>query len=556
MNFQTVFDLPFSPSPFLPLISLWLYAEIHYRFKFIPSRLFYRRPEIIADAPHRIDPKQTLPILLLIKEANRFPIDLLSVLASIRLDNPPHVLRFTLYESNDAITSPFWWKTFYLDVPGNWRGKVAQVNISVVYRCGGREYRCENDNHVGTSHAPLRVYFAAEPLPSLAGFVHGELHCHTDATSDQVEFGAPVETMVELAKAQGLSFFAATDHSYDLDDLPDDYLKNDPELRKWRSLQERIKRCNEQNQNFVILPGEEVSAGNSRRRNVHFLIFNSKQFFPGSGDSAERWLRTAPEMSIDEILAQLDGEALAFAAHPEVPTPFLEWILLRRGRWQWPDYQHPRLNGLQIWNGSLEGMAEGTARWRELLLAGKKSFITAGNDAHGNFNRFRQVGLPHLKMREHHWHLFGRTRTAALLDGQLSLSSLLFALKNGRACITTGPVLDLQIICENGRIARLGETITEKVKSVILQARSSAEFGKLKQITVWLGDLQERRERVLFEIDSFAESFSLSHSQPLDLPAGQFYLRGEAHSAGSEFLPEQRLPCQGLTNPIWIENQK
>lgn len=546
------------------VVPVWLYAEIHYRFKFIPSRLFYNRPEIIADAPHRIEPGKPLPILLLVKDANKFPIELQTVIVHIHFDEhhglhsrpSPFTLRLSLFNSPEAISYPLWWRTFPIDIPAEWRGQLAQVDIEITYRCDGREYRCDNDNHVGTSHAPLRIYFANAPLPALPGFVHGELHCHTDATSDQVEFGAPVEAMVELAKAQGLNFFAATDHSYDLDDLPDNYLKNDPALRKWHNLHERIKQCNEQNQDFAVIPGEEVSAGNSRRRNVHFLIFNSKKFFPGSGDSAERWFRTEPEMSIKEILDQLDDEALAFAAHPEVPTPILEWLLLRRGKWQWPDYQHSRLNGLQIWNGSLEGMEEGTARWRELLLAGKKVFIIAGDDAHGNFNRFRQVGIPHLRMREHHWHLFGRTRTAVLFDGQVSLSSLLAALRYGRACITTGPMLDLQIVCESGRGARLGETVTEPIRNFVVQAKSSTEFGKLKRVVVWLGDLQERRERVLLETDTFAEPSLFSHTHSLNLPAGRFYLRGEVHSVGSEFLPERRLPCLGLTNPIWIKAER
>jgi hypothetical protein len=246
---------------------------------------------------------------------------------------------------------------------------------------------------------------------------------------------------------------------------------------------------------------------------------------------------------------------LAFAAHPEVPTPFLEWLLLRRGKWQWPDYQHPRLNGLQIWNGSLKGMDEGVARWRELLLAGKKVFIIAGDDAHGNFNRFRQVGIPHLRMREHHWHLFGRTRTAVLIDDRLTLSSLMGALRMGRACITTGPIMDLQIVCESGRYARIGETITEPIRNFVVEAKSSPEFGKLQRVVVWLGDLQERSEKVLFETNNCAEPFSFSHDEILNLPIGHFYLRGEVQSAGSDFLPEPALPCRALTNPIWVESK-
>ena len=561
MNNQVLLDIRFLFPLAIFLIPLWLYAEIHYRFKFIPSRLFYRQPEIIADAPHRIEPGQPLPILLLVKDADRFPLELQAVTAYIHLNQPArqpnlHVLRFTLFDPPKKINSPLWWRTFFIDMPDEWRGAIVHINVEIIYCCAGRQFRCYNDNHAGTSHAPLRVYLADAALPSLPNFWHGELHCHSDATGDQVEFGAPVEAMVELAKAQGLNFFAATDHSYDLDDLPDNYLKNDPQLRKWHALQERIKRCNAQHRDFVIIPGEEVSAGNSQRRNVHLLIFNSPKFFPGSGDSAERWLRTAPEMAIGDILAQLDDEALAFAAHPEAPAPLLERLLLRRGKWEKPDYQHPRLNGLQIWNGAPAGMEEGAARWRELLLAGKKIFIIAGNDAHGNFNRFRQVGMPHLTMREHHGHLFGRTRSAALSGDQLTLSSLMAALRNGRACITTGPLLNLQIICENGRTGRLGETITEPPKSFFVQAISSPEFGKLEKLIVRLGDLQAHREQVLFETVDFTDPFSFSQTLPLDLPAGQFYLRGEMYSAGSAFLPEQSLPCCALTNPIWVESNK
>jgi hypothetical protein len=561
MNNQVLLDifLLFPLASFF--IPLWLYAEIHYRFKFIPSRLFYRQPEIIADAPHRIAPGQPLPVLLLVKDADHFPLELQAVTASIRPNSQTHqpnlhVLRFTLFDSPEKISSPLWWRTFFIDVPNEWRGKIAHVNVEIIYLCAGRQFRCYNDNHIGTSHAPLRIYLADAALPSLPNFWHGELHGHTDATSDQVEFGAPVEAMIELAKAQGLNFFAATDHSYDLDDLADNYLKNDPQLRKWHALQERINRCNAQHQDFVIIPGEEVSAGNSQQRNVHLLVFNSQKFFLGSGDSAERWFRTAPEMAIGDILAQLGDEALAFAAHPEAPAPLLEQLLLRRGKWEKPDYQHPRLNGLQIWNGAPAGMDEGVARWRELLLAGKKVFIIAGNDAHGNFNRFRQVGIPHLKMREHHGHLFGRTRTAVLLYAKLSLSSLMAALRNGRACITTGPMIDLQISGETGEPARLGETMAKPAKSFFVQAISSPEFGKLEKLIVRLGDLQARREKVLFETNAFANPFSFSHRQPLDLPPGQFYLRGEVQSAGSAFLPERTLPCRALTNPIWLEIKK
>jgi hypothetical protein len=101
--------------------------------------------------------------------------------------------------------------------------------------------------------------------------------------------------------------------------------------------------------------------------------------------------------------------------------------------------------------------------------------------------------------------------------------------------------------------ARLGETITAPVKIFFVQAASSPEFGKLERVIIWLGDLQARQERALFETRDFADPFSFSQMLPLDLSAGKFYLRGEAHGVGSEFLPERALPCRALTNPIWVE---
>ena len=57
--------------------ALALYPEIHYRFKYFPfSRYWRRTPEIIADAPCRLEPGQPLPLLFIVKCAHRFPLRL------------------------------------------------------------------------------------------------------------------------------------------------------------------------------------------------------------------------------------------------------------------------------------------------------------------------------------------------------------------------------------------------------------------------------------------------------------------------------------------------
>ncbi len=74
-----MFDLNFEH--LLPLI---LYAETHYKFKGIYSRLFQTEPEIVADAPFRVEPGRPIPILVLVKDAHRFPIEIQKILIEIK----------------------------------------------------------------------------------------------------------------------------------------------------------------------------------------------------------------------------------------------------------------------------------------------------------------------------------------------------------------------------------------------------------------------------------------------------------------------------------------
>lgn len=559
------------PQGFLDIISslvtcsafFILYAEIHYRFKFTPSRLFQRQPEIIADAPHRLPPNTPVPILIFLKDAHLFPCELVEINTEAQLAKQfqpkggcasSSKLTFQLLKSREAVNKPWWWRILYVKLPDDWLGW-AQINVVIDYRVGRKTYRCCNDNYIGVSHAPLHVFLSDASLPSVPNYYYGDLHCHTNATSDQVEFGAPLEAMVALAQAQELSFFAATDHSYDLDDYPEDYLHNDPALRKWHDLQVAIRRLNDTHANFVILSGEEVSCGNARGRNVHFLILNHPHFIRGSGDSAERWLRTKPDHTIAEVLAMLTPQALAFAAHPAVLTPYLESLLLGRGHWDLMDLQHDRLNGVQFWNAGRRYEEEGLQQWRALLLQGRRMLAIAGSDAHGNFNRFRQITLPFMKMIEHHRHLFGSMRTAAYVDGKLQLDSLIAALHAGRACLTNGPLIDFSIVTPKGGLARMGDQLKTTGGMIMLNAVSSAEFGKLAYIKIWRGDLERKEETTLYEETTFPHAFQHRVQLPLPSDSNHYYLRAEAITQRESFTVEQGASCRALTNPIWIEKQ-
>lgn len=523
-----------------PLI--FLYAETHYAFKGIYSRLKRKVPEIVADVPHRIDSGAAIPVLILIKDSDKYPVKLDSVQVELGFENQKERHDF---EFGASIREPFWHRVLEVPLRHDLSGR-CMVDVTLHFSQNGETYSVRNDNYVSTSHAPFEVFISGDKLPGSDGWYFGDFHCHTNYTCDQVEFGAPLKAAATLAQAMGLSFYCATDHSYDLDDEPDDYLKKDPRLTKWKDLLEQVKSINRSNGEFVIVPGEEVSAGNTKRRNVHFLILNHPEFLPGDGDSAEKWFRTKPNLSIEQILGQINSEAVAFAAHPSMKPPLLQRLLVRRGNWDVKDCQHPELHGLQIWNGTDADLEAGKKIWTQLLLEGQRKFIAAGNDAHGNFNRFRQIGIPFFTMRENHDHLFGKVRTGIWSENGFSLGACLKAFKEGKMVVTNGPFVQITVTADSGHVARLGEEIFGQQFRLECDCRSTSEFGGLEALKIYFGDLTSKKERLISDIDNFEKLYS--HGGVIELAeiTTSGYVRAELYSKASA----RSLVC--LTNPIWI----
>lgn len=516
------------PAQFLPLVAL--YPEIHYRFRFLPfSRYFRRQPEIIADAPWRLEPGQALPLLLLIKDAHRFPIALESVDLEARC--PARTISRRL-ELNETIAQPWWHLREWLNLPEvtptTW-----EIDVTWNMRIGKRKYRLRNDNLPGLSHAPLSVVQSGYPWPRQEGWLFGDLHAHTAYTEDQVEFGAPLSVYPDMGLAQGLSFAFAADHSYDLDDLPGSWSRSDPFLQRFQQRSAEISRLNEQYQGrFALLPGFELSAANARGKNVHLLLVGEQNFLAGSGDSAERWLFTKSELTLHEAISALGAATLPIAAHPLVQPPRLERLLLGRGCWENADVEAVDLFALQIWNGETsEDFFAGINRWVKGLLAGRRWKIVAGSDAHGNFNRYRQVGFPMLRLAETDRHVFGKMRTGVFLPQGLDRERLIAGLKSSRSLITDGPFADLRTM----------NTSPEGL-SLCAEARSSPEFGALDEVTIYWGKTGETDERILRR-EKIKGDYEWEARLPI--PAQEGYLRLEITTAGDH---------RCLTNPIYLSD--
>lgn len=535
-------DISFHP------IFVALYPEIHYTFDLFFSRLGHGQPEILVDCPHRIDPGQSLPVLCLIKHANRYPISLHSIHVSITYGDHD-VEEHRVWSTPTAIKEYLWYNTFHLYPRKEYSGDV-RLSARIEFEREGRSCTIINHNYRGSLNHALRVHIASEHLPTEEGWYSGEAHTHSFYSDDQIEFGAPVPALSVMARAMGLRWVAVTDHSYDLDDTFGHIFRPDTSLSKWAGLKTDIEQENHDGDMTLIL-GEEVSCGNSRSKNIHVLAYGMKDYIPGSGDGAERWFRTRPEHSLRTVLRQIrDDGGIAFAAHPEERFTPGERFILRRGHWEDADYELSHYSGLQFWNGRRDvAFQRGYKRWIEMLLRGRHIYCLGGNDAHGDFNVFRQIRIPLMKMIDSPFKIFGKVRTCLFCEGPPDQASVLGALRNGRIIVTSGPFVTGRVENEAGEVAQIGQTISGNKIQVRITARSTDECGGLEQIILCQGNLKKKTE----EKRKFVYGTDFSDQKTIDMNGiplhveSPMYLRIEAvsHTDGEYY--------HAYTNPIWIE---
>jgi hypothetical protein len=534
------------------IIPTLLYAETHYRFKYFFSFLKKREPEILADIPHRLEPDVHLPVLLLVKDADHYPIELLSVSVSVLHEAAGTTMSQSVFSDAILVNTPLWWKVVHVPLGVQFEKLFGFFSVDVYfeYKLNNKFRKCKNDNYRTSSRKSYRVFRSSEKLPSLPGWIQGDTHTHSSYTNDQVEFGSPIEGSIELSKAMGLSFFCVTDHSYDLDDRTDNYLKNDPDLPKWKSQQNEITSLNNVHNNFAVVRGEEVSVWNEKKRNVHLLLFGTTKYFPGSGDSAERWFRTKAEHTMNDVLNNKDSFSIAYAAHPAEPVPLLQRLFVGRGEWAYNDLCNRKLTGLQILNGETgRAFERGLTSWKKLLLEGKRLYIAAGNDAHGNFNRFKQIKIPFFKIIEADKQLFGKMRTAVQTKN-ISETAIVDALRLGKAIITNGPIVTFVMELLNKKNISTkdsqGITITITVKG-----NSTEEFGTFSNCMVYSGRIGDTVETRLWDI-AVGDDFDFERNRSFDFLQKSLpnYFRVEAFTHNCAGIEENGF-C--YTNPIWFD---
>ncbi|MBU4444056.1 hypothetical protein KJ656_03095 [bacterium] len=533
------------PNFLLLRISLWLfpvflYAEMHYRWFFFKGFLFKKQPEVIFDLPYRIQ-SDTLPVLLLIKDADRYPIQIHKIEILLKSPENLEVLKQVTIESAQFIDTKWYYRIFHIDCT-EFQNQWLRVDCYAYTSIGSKRLIIKNDNYRTLSQNPFSTFIDPDPLPIEKGWLWGDLHCHSSYTEDQAEFGAPPQCVSPMAAAMGLSFCALTEHSYDMDNYFDSWIKNDPKLEKWNDYLHTISTLNKENTGFMIIPGEEVSVDNGFGKTVHLSILNDPEYHIGTGDGMETSLGKETEHYYASLLETLPQHTLAFAAHPMSKPPFTHRLLIRRGVWNHWDI-HPKLHGYQILNGlDDEEFISGKDYWIRQLLKGQRQFIYAGNDSHGNFNRFRQINIPMLSMHEHRKQIFGYHLTGVKSSINQGINDLIDDLKHQPVIISCGPFIDMSVSGSSSGKGRISQTLTKQPDTVSIQAKSSSFFGAIKQLHLFVGDLYNQKEYEFKTIDRISGQYQTTLSLPLQDIPGRGYIRAELTTHKEKFA---------LTNPVW-----
>ncbi|MFP4520997.1 MAG: CehA/McbA family metallohydrolase [Fibrobacterota bacterium] len=486
-------------------------AETHFKFKYGFSFLRKPYPEIVFEAPHRLDPGNELPVLLIIKDADLFPVFLES--AEIVIKSPEREIFRKTYSINEKHSSHLHCLCFYAPVPEDFRGACSIICCARIKDNKGKKKTIITDNLPGLSHAPLSCLISEYKRPVLKNWVVGDAHIHTSRTDDQVEFGLPLKETAILSKASGLDWFTAADHSYEFDERSQ-FNRN---TGLYSGLLKEIGEFNRSATDFSIIPGLEISCGNIKGRNIHLLAIDGK-YTPGFGDSGHYLFKTSPDLRIEEAVKKSGG--ICFAAHPYAETGLAERFFLNRGRWEDNDFKN-EISGMQFFTGILDrAFFRGRRKWKELLIRGQRSVILAGSDSHGYFNRCRRMNIPFISLKESAFPVTGAAVT--FVRSKNNCGEIINGIKEGRTAVSDGPAASIKVSgTECGGTAPSGRHLELSMKVL-----STPEFGPVENISVYRGG--NGYEEKLLSINPEKSVYEFEGAFPLEGSGKAGYIRSEA----------------------------
>jgi hypothetical protein len=186
--------------------------------------------------------------------------------------------------------------------------------------------------------------------------------------------------------------------------------------------------------------------------------------------------------------------------------------------------------------------------WINLLSKGLRIPLLGGNDAHGDFNRYRATSVPFVSIYEGFDRYMGYGKTG-VYGKKKTPGEILDSIRKGETFVTTGPFISIN------RTDSPGESIISNVtlpfhdtSRLFVHAISTPEFGRLLKLSVFTGgpSIQERpvlskyHKETVYEVREYLPSIEMARN---------CYLRAEIVS----ILDDKTL--EGYSSPCYFGGQ-
>jgi hypothetical protein len=330
-----------------------------------------------------------------------------------------------------------------------------------------------------------------------AGWVKGDLHCHT-VHSDGLN---TVEEIVANAIERGLEFLAVTDHNT---------TTHHGELARLSHLP------------ITLIPGEEITTywGHANTWGLREWI----DFRCGDAESMG---------AVQRFVRERGG--LISVNHPKCVGP--PWLLAG-----WEGY-----TSMEVWQAPWRFYNwESLERWDERLRAGERIVAVGGSDVHSIAPK-----------PPRHPHGLGNPTTWVYSEDGASEEGILDGIRRGRAFITDDPrgaqlVLTADPSTAPAKAAAL-RTGSDGEFSVMMGDTIEAKDGRPVRFRVWTNGGMDRKLWIIGDglpLDVIAlDRPEVTHEFSLDV-TGLSYVRAELR--GYRGRPERGEVVWAMTNPIWV----
>lgn len=540
----------FDFNQFLSVPLLMMYAETHFRFfPLFPSFLYKKEPEILFDTPAYLKPGTDLPVALIINDLETFAVNPIDVSITLsQCGQTPLLFHFDNlndYEIDHPFKNNMRVFVFFIkrqeipdgDIFINCRlsmSKPGKKNIGIVL----------NDNLRTSSKLPLKCHVGSCCLPGSSLCSYGDFHVHSAFSRSQVEFGPPLQLIDLFASSMDLSFVGITDHSYDLACSKNNYLVQDKSLEQWKRLSNEFE-----GEKFktILLQGEEISCLNGKNNVVHLCGLGLSKFIAGTLDGARKNIVFNKQLTINQAIDEIHNQSgIAFAAHPGSNPGVFQLLFLHRGTWAQNDITK-NLDGFQGLNSGFDSSWHNAkSLWIKSLQSGLRLPLLGGNDAHGDFNRYRAISIPFVNVYENFERFMGAGKTG--IYGKIkSQSDILNRIRNGATFVTTGPYISINYT-ENPNSCAISTTnIMSSFETLCVHAVSSCDMGALQQIRIYSGTYESDNEKLLLSINCPKDCYEISKTFDIKNIAKPAYIRAEVQTVFHETT------SQAYTSACYIE---